>query len=60
MGDIVRGLVADAQLALAVVQVALSLTARVGVSVYSAVTGLLVELGVEVVLPLVTLAGLLR
>jgi len=60
MGDIVRGLVADAQTAFAVVQVALSLTARVGVSVYSTVTGVLVELGIEVVLPLVTLVGILR
>lgn len=60
MGDIVRGLVAGAQTALGMVEVALSLTARVGVSMYSAVTGLLVELGIGVVLPLVALTGIFR
>jgi len=60
MGDIVRGLVTGAQTALAVIEVALSLTVRVGVSVYSTVTALLVELGIEVILPLLALVGALR
>ncbi len=60
MGDVVRVLIVGAQTALATVEVALSLIARVGASVYAAATGMLAELGVEVVLPLVALANILR
>jgi len=60
MGDIVMGLLRGAQTALGMAEVALSLTARVAAWVYSTVAGLLVELGVEVVLPLIALVGILR